>query len=69
VYCLHHQAIDDVGKGLRTTGTAPDGLIESLEDPDAEFVLGVLWHPEQMLESAHSRAIYDAFLSTAGAGR
>lgn len=69
VHCVHHQAIDDVGKGLRTTGTAADGLIESLEDPDAEFVLGVLWHPEQMLESEHSRAIYDAFLSTAGSGR
>jgi gamma-glutamyl-gamma-aminobutyrate hydrolase PuuD len=66
VYCLHHQAIDVVGRGLRVTGTASDGLIESLEDPDADFVLGVLWHPEQMLESAQSRAIYEAFLSKAG---
>jgi putative glutamine amidotransferase len=65
VYCLHHQAIDDVGPGLRVTGAAADGLIESLEDPSEEFVLGVLWHPEQMLERDHARAIYDAFLSAA----
>jgi len=65
VYCLHHQAIDDVGSGLRATGTSADGLIESLEDPSEDFVLGVLWHPEQMLERDHARAIYESFLSAA----
>jgi putative glutamine amidotransferase len=69
VYCLHHQAIDVLGTGLVITGRASDGLIESLEDPDADFVLGVLWHPEQMLESAQSRAIYEAFLTKTGADR
>jgi putative glutamine amidotransferase len=67
VYCLHHQAIDDVGAGLRSTGVAADGLIEALEDPSAAFVLGVLWHPEQMLEREHARAIYQSFLNAAGA--
>jgi putative glutamine amidotransferase len=67
VYCLHHQAIDDIGAGLRSTGVAADGLIEALEDPSADFVLGVLWHPEQMLEHEHARAIYESFLNAAGA--
>jgi putative glutamine amidotransferase len=66
VYCLHHQAIDDVGVGLRKTGVATDGMIEALEDPSADFVLGVLWHPEQMLEREHSRAIYQAFINATG---
>jgi putative glutamine amidotransferase len=69
VYCLHHQAVEEIGHGLVATGTAADGLIESLEDPSADFVLGVLWHPEQMLERDHARAIYQAFLSAAGAAR
>jgi putative glutamine amidotransferase len=69
VYCLHHQAIDLIGSGLRATGTAADGLIESLEEPSADFVLGVLWHPEQMLERDHARDIYHAFLSSSGVGR
>ena len=67
VYCLHHQAIDKVGAGLRPTGVAGDGLIEALEDPTADFVLGVLWHPEQMLGHEHCRAIYQSFLKAAGA--
>ncbi len=66
VYCLHHQAIDVVGAGLRPTGRAADGLIEALEDPSAAFILGVLWHPEQMLEREHARAIYQAFLDAVG---
>jgi putative glutamine amidotransferase len=66
VYCLHHQAIDDVGAGLRTTGVAADGMIEALEDPSADFVLGVLWHPEQMLEREHSRTIYQTFVNASG---
>lgn len=66
VYCLHHQGIDDIGAGLRTTGIADDGMVEAVEDPSANFVLGVLWHPEQMLEHQHSRAIYQAFLSEVG---
>lgn len=69
VYCLHHQGIDVVGAGLSATGVAEDGLIEALEDPGADFVLGVLWHPEQMLESGHSKAIYGSFLRAIGASR
>lgn len=43
----HHQGVDRVGEGLVVTGTALlDGLPEALELPDAEFVLGVQWHPE-----------------------
>jgi putative glutamine amidotransferase len=62
VYCMHHQAIDRLGDGLRVTSSASDGLIEGLEDPSAGFILGVLWHPEQMVESAAAQRVYEAFL-------
>lgn len=67
VVCLHHQAIDAVGDGLRVTARARDGLIEGLEDPTARFVMGVLWHPEQMLDRAHSLAVYRALVDAARA--
>jgi putative glutamine amidotransferase len=41
----HHQAVADAGS-LAVTGHAADGTVETLEDPDAAFVLGVQWHPE-----------------------
>jgi putative glutamine amidotransferase len=43
----HHQAIDELGEGLQATGHAlPDAIVEAVEQPDHDFTLGVLWHPE-----------------------
>src|SRR5436190_20284660 len=42
----HHQGFGRVGDGLRVAARADDGTIEAVEDPEARFALGVLWHPE-----------------------
>lgn len=43
----HHQSVKDVGKNLRITAHAKDGVVECIEDiRDDRFVLGVQWHPE-----------------------
>lgn len=70
VVCIHHQAIDRVGTGLVEGGRSSDGLIESLEDPAAAFVLGILWHPEQMLDRDHaSIRAYEALVAAAAGWR
>lgn len=65
VFCIHHQAIEDVGEGLRVTARASDGLIEGLEDPEARFVVGVLWHPEQMGHASDALRVYEALVHSA----
>jgi putative glutamine amidotransferase len=43
----HHQAVAQVGDGLKVTGWATvDDLPEAIEDPTRRFALGVQWHPE-----------------------
>jgi putative glutamine amidotransferase len=43
----HHQAVDELGEGLKATGhSLPDAVVEAVEHPDHDFTLGVLWHPE-----------------------
>jgi putative glutamine amidotransferase len=43
----HHQAVDELGKGLVVSGWSErDDLIEAIEMPDRDYVLGVQWHPE-----------------------
>jgi putative glutamine amidotransferase len=43
----HHQAVDELGEGLKATGHAlPDAVVEAIEHPGHDFTLGVLWHPE-----------------------
>ena len=36
----------DLGFGLQVSGKTADGVVEAIEDPEREFVLGVQWHPE-----------------------
>ena len=48
----HHQAVLVPGNGLRITARAPDGVIEAVEwIRDENWVVGVQWHPERMMES------------------
>lgn len=70
VVCIHHQAVARVGAGLAVGGRSSDGLIESIEDPAAAFVLGILWHPEQMIDrDAASLRAYEALVAAAEACR
>jgi putative glutamine amidotransferase len=57
----HHQGIGRVGDGLREVAWAEDGTIEALEDPDARFVVGVLWHPE----AGEDQALFDRLVEEA----
>lgn len=45
----HHQApaAESIGSpGLVASAWSDDGVMEAVEDPDARFRVGVLWHPE-----------------------
>jgi putative glutamine amidotransferase len=54
----HHQGIKQVGSGLEVTGwAAEDDAVEALEDPSCQFVLGVLWHPEEDEKSQLIKAL------------
>ncbi len=62
----HHQAIGRLGDGLSVAADA-GGLIEAFETTDGS-VLGIQWHPEQMIEH-HPRqlALFEHFIQLAGA--
>src|SRR4051794_289081 len=43
----HHQGVDELGEGVVASGwSVLDDLVEAIEIPDAEWCLGVQWHPE-----------------------
>lgn len=48
VNSFHHQAVKQVGSGLKVTATAEDGIIEALEHESLP-VFGVQWHPETFM--------------------
>lgn len=66
VNSFHHQAIRQVGQGLRISATAPDGIVEAVESTRHRFVLGVQWHPELMAERClAAQAIFRHFVQAA----
>ena len=64
--CHHHQAIANLGDGLRVVGRAADGIVEALE-LDGAFVLAVQWHPEDTAgDDAVQQRLFDALVRKAG---
>ena len=61
----HHQAVKQVAPGLVVSATAPDGVIEAIEDPAARFCLGVQWHPENFWRTGEFRPLFEGFLEAA----
>ena len=61
----HHQAPSALGKGLVASATAPDGVIEAIENPDKRFCLGVQWHPENFYRTGEFRALFEGLVNAA----
>ena len=66
----HHQAIATPGKGLRVTAHADDGTVEGVEwTGDANWVVGVQWHPERMLGDAAAERLFSDLVVAARKAR
>lgn len=79
VNSFHHQAVAEVGAGLRVVARSADGEIEAFESTEGRSIMGVQWHPECMPQAsmhplfAHlvdearafqrARAFHDRYLS------
>jgi putative glutamine amidotransferase len=61
----HHQAVKQVANGFRVSATAPDGVIEAIEDPAEKFCLGVQWHPENFFRTGEFRTLFEGFVEAA----
>jgi len=67
VNSFHHQSVATVGSNLRAVATAPDGVIEAIEDVNGRFVVGVQWHPEREFQhDAFAKALFMEFVREAG---
>ncbi len=65
VNSFHHQAVARLGDGLKVTGRASDGTIESVEAVDREFLIGVQWHAECLVARREQAALFGAFVDSA----
>lgn len=64
VNSAHHQSVGQPGPHTVINATAPDGVIEGIEDGRYRFCLGVQWHPEFHIDPG-DRRIFDALIAAA----
>lgn len=64
----HRTAIGEPGSGLRVVATAPDGVVEAIEDGSVRYCLGVQWHPENFWRTGEFRPLFEGLLEAAAAG-
>jgi len=63
----HHQSVAEPGRNLRVVSRAPDGVVEAVEwTGDGNWVVGVQWHPERMVEKdAVAQALFRKLIEAA----
>ncbi len=66
----HHQSVAKPGRQLRITGQAPDGIVEGVEwTGDANWVIGVQWHPERMRGDGLADRLFSELVTVARGAR
>lgn len=65
VNSIHHQAVRDLGSGLKAVGWSHDGVIEAIASDDGWPLLAVQWHPEYMPTDEPSQRLFAAFVAAA----
>ena len=61
---MHHQSVKALGEGLVAVAWTEDGVIEGIELPGDRFVVGVQWHPEELVGwSKASRHLFEGVVT------
>lgn len=68
VNTIHHQAIGELGEGLRISAISEDNVIEAIETVNVRerFILATQWHPEMIsIKDKSHQKIFDYFINSA----
>ncbi len=65
---IHHQAVDELGSGLRAVASTADGTVEAIEHEDDDWpLIAIQWHPEflGMRDDGPSHELFAEFVHAA----
>lgn len=61
----HHQAVGEVAADFVVSAVSADGVVEAIEKPDANFCVGVQWHPENFWSTGEFSSLFDSLVQAA----
>jgi putative glutamine amidotransferase len=68
VLSMHHQAVETLAAGLEVSATAPDGVIEALEETSpSRWWVGIQFHPEWSTHLHWVMGLFSAFIDASRA--
>lgn len=65
VNALHRQAVDRLAPSLRIVARESTGVVQAIEHPGHDFLLGVQWHPEYLPQIERQRRIFSRLVEAA----
>lgn len=66
VNSFHHEAVDALAECFVVTAkSVPDDVIEAIEVPGDRFVVGVQWHPEELITREEAARLFRTFVEKA----
>lgn len=66
VNSFHHQAIDSVAECFTVAAvSSEDAVVEAVELPGERFVVGVQWHPEELVTREEAKRLFRSFVEAA----
>jgi putative glutamine amidotransferase len=65
VNALHHQAVQKPGKNIDIVAREKNRVVQAIENPEHDFILGVQWHPEYLPQHKEQRRLFKALVDQA----
>ncbi|WP_136247821.1 gamma-glutamyl-gamma-aminobutyrate hydrolase family protein [Halomonas borealis] len=66
---LHHQAVQEAGRGIEIVARDRDGLVQAIESREHDFLIGVQWHPEWLIFNRPQQRLIRALIKAARTAR
>jgi len=58
VNALHHQSVKNTGENISISAREPNKVVQGIEHNKQEFIIGVQWHPEYLINRKIQRQIF-----------
>ncbi len=58
VNALHNQAVNKPGENIDIVAREPNRVVQAIEQTSCDYMIGVQWHPEYLIQSAVHRRLF-----------
>lgn len=65
VNALHRQAVKERGTHIEVVAQEENEVVQAIESTTHDFIVGVQWHPEYLVQKKHHRRIFKALVQAA----